>query len=202
MAKCVDSKRIYEDLEFCEGQKSAPGIRSFLYYIEKRNILQWPKPQGSAATELDDVAVIKENFTLAASATWKKMEVIPNDGSYKTESQGSYGAKTFKNTITINIPGTKQRATGFIAQANNDSLVFLSVDRNGQARLFGDEGYDVELSLGQDSGKTSTDTAQTSVEASVDSEFPMPFYEGDILIDGYKISGKDGSAVAVTESGE
>lgn len=197
MAKCVDSKRIYEDLEFCEGQKSLPGIRSFVYAIPKKDIVKWPKPVGSAATSLDEVAVIKENFQLAASASWKKLDLIPNDGSYKTESQGSYGAKTFKNQGEFNLPGTKERATGFIAQANNDSLVFLTIDRNGQARLLGDEGFDCELSLGQDSGKTSTDSAQTSVNVSVDSEFPMPFYYGDIVVGDYKISGEDGSATAV-----
>lgn len=197
MGKCVDTKRIYEDMEFCEGQKSLPGVRSYVYAIRKADIVQWPKPTGSAATSLDEVAVIKESFVLAASACWKKLDLIPNDGSYKTESQGSYGAKTFKNTIEMNIPGTKERATGFIAQANNDSLVFLTVDRNGQARLFGDEGFDAELTLGQDSGKTSTDSAQTSVTVAVDSEYPMPFYYGDIVTGDYTISGKDGSATPI-----
>lgn len=196
MAKCTDTKRIYEDMEFCEGQKSLPGIRSYIYAIRKADIVTWPKPQGSAATDLDGVAVIKEDFTLAASAKWLKIEIVPNDGKISNESQGSFGAKTFKNSLEIDIPGTKERATGFIAQANNDSLVFLSVDRNGQARLFGDEGFDVELALSQDSGQGATDTAQTKIVATVDSEFPMPFYHGKIFVGDYNISGQDGSATA------
>lgn len=194
MATCTDTKRIYEDMEFCEGQKSLPGIRSYIYFIRKSDIVEWPKPLGNNASSLDEVAVITADFTLAAEAKWHRMEIVPNDGKISNESQGSYGAKTFKNTLDINIPGTKERATGFIAQANNDNLVFLSIDRNGQARLFGDEGFDVELALAQDSGQNPTDTAQTKVTATVDSEYPMPFYHGKIFVGDYNISGETGSA--------
>lgn len=196
MPKCTDTTRIYEDMEFCEGQKSLPGIRSYIFCIRKADIVKWPKPQGAAASNLDGVAVIKEDFVLAAEANWKRIEIVPNDGKITSESQGSYGSKTFKNTLDIDIPGTKERATGFIAQANNDDLVFLSIDRNGQARVFGDEGFTVELALSQDSGQNPTDTAQTKVTATIDSEYPSPFYHGKIKLADCTISGEDGSAIS------
>lgn len=197
MSKCDDVNRIYENMPFCEGQKSIPGIRPYIYMVRKADIVKFPKPQGSEAVDLENVAVIKTDFVLAASTQWLKIDIIPNDGYYKSESQGSYGSKTFKNTVEFTIPGTKERATSFVAQANNDDIVILVTDRNGQARLLGDEAFSVELAVSLDSGKTATDTSGTKITATVDSEYPMPYYHGKILVDAYNISGEDGTATPV-----
>ena len=141
---CTGADSIYSDICFAPGKKSLPGIRGHLYGISKRDILAWPTIGGEAPKTLAEVVKYSGDFKLASDKKWHKIALIPNEGQLQVESQGTYGSKTFKVTGNAVAPGTEEEISGYIAQANNDEMVYLFVQRNGKARVIGSEAFTPE----------------------------------------------------------
>lgn len=177
--RCADDAALYEDIDFCMGEKSLPGTRNHAYFVPQRHIKKFPRPAGSAAEKMEDVAVIKSNIELYADKLWKRFALVPNESEPTAEGQGSYGSKTMLNKITLVLPGTGKKVTGFISQLNNEDGVFLIPMADGRCRLFGSPLYQAEIAVSQAYGKAATDANTTTVEVSVTDEFAAPFYEGE-----------------------
>lgn len=177
--RCADDAALYDDIDFCLGDKSLPGTRNHGYYVPRRDIVTFPRPAGASAEKMEDVAVITANIVLAADKQWKRFDLVPNESEPTSEGQGSYGSKTMLNKITLVLPGTGKKATGFISQLNNDDVVFLIPMADGKCRLFGSPLYQAEIAVSQAFGKAATDANTTTVEVSVTDEFAAPFYEGE-----------------------
>ena len=195
MTKCTSANSIYGDICFLPGKKSLPGVRGYVYGIAKRDIMTWPTIGTEAPKTLADVAKYAGNFVLATDKKWHKIGLIPNESELQVESQGSFGSKTFKVTGSAVIPGTEEEVSGYIAQANNDEMVYLFIQRNGKARMIGSEAFTPELALSQDLGKAATDTNSTTIQAVCDDEYPAPFYPGKIETADGDFSGATGLAV-------
>lgn len=180
--RCSDDSAIYENIEFCLGEKSLPGTRNHAYYIPRRDIVTFPRPAASPAS-LDAVAVIPStsSFVLGADKKWFRIDLVPSESEPSCEGQGTYGSKTFLNKITLVLPGTGKKATGLISQLNNDDVVFLVPMADGKCRLFGSPNYQAEIAVSQAYGKAPVDASTTTIEVSVTDEFAAPFYEGNIL---------------------
>lgn len=198
---CTDQETIYADIDFCQGKKSLPGIRNHVYGISKRDIVNWPTIARGEKAQLAQIPVYTGDFTLAADKKWHRLALIPNQGQLQVESQGTYGSKTFQVTGTFVMPGTEEEVSGYIAEANNDEMVYLVPQRNGKYRMVGSEAFTPELALSQDSGQAATDTNQTTISAVCTDEYPAPFYTGKIETADGDISGADGSAVAAAGTG-
>ncbi len=192
MTKCTSANSIYGDICFLPGKKSLPGVRGYVYGIAKRDIMTWPTIGTEAPKTLADVAKYAGNFVLATDKKWHKIGLIPNESELQVESQGSFGSKTFKVTGSAVIPGTEEEVSGYIAQANNDEMVYLFIQRNGKARMVGSEAFTPELSLSQATGKATTDANSTTISAVADDEYPAPFYPGKIETEDGDISGATG----------
>ena len=192
MTKCTSANSIYGDICFSPGKKSLPGVRGYVYGIAKRDIMTWPTIGTEAPKTLADVAKYAGNFVLATDKKWHKIGLIPNESELQVESQGSFGSKTFKVTGSAVIPGTEEEVSGYIAQANNDEMVYLFIQRNGKARMVGSEAFTPELSLSQATGKATTDANSTTISAVADDEYPAPFYSGKIETEDGDISGATG----------
>ena len=177
--RCADDAALYEDIDFCMGDKSLPGTRNHGYYVPRRDIKTFPRPAGSAAEKMEDVAVIKSNIELYADKLWKRFALVPNESEPTAEGQGSYGSKTMLNKITLVLPGTGKKATGFISQLNNDDVVFLIPMADCKCRLFGSPLYQADIAVSQAYGKAASDANTTTVTVSVTDEFAAPFYEGE-----------------------
>lgn len=196
MTKCTSANSIYGDICFSPGKKSLPGVRGYVYGIAKRDIMTWPTIGTEAPKTLADVAKYAGNFVLATDKKWHKIGLIPNESELQVESQGSFGSKTFKVTGSAVIPGTEEEVSGYIAQANNDEMVYLFIQRNGKARMVGSEAFTPELSLSQATGKATTDANSTTISAVADDEYPAPFYPGKIETEDGDISGATGLPIA------
>lgn len=192
MTKCTSANSIYGDICFLPGKKSLPGVRGYVYGIAKRDIMTWPTIGTEAPKTLADVAKYAGDFVLATDKKWHKIGLIPNESELQVESQGSFGSKTFKVTGSAVIPGTEEEVSGYIAQANNDEMVYLFIQRNGKARMVGSEAFTPELSLSQATGKATTDANSTTISAVADDEYPAPFYPGKIETEDGDISGTTG----------
>lgn len=200
MTKCTSANSIYGDICFSPGKKSLPGVRGYVYGIAKRDIMTWPTIGTEAPKTLAYVAKYAGDFVLATDKKWHKIGLIPNESELQAESQGSFGSKTFKVTGTAVIPGTEEEVSGYIAQANNDEMVYLFIQRNGKARMVGSEAFTPELSLSQGTGKATTDANSTTISAVADDEYPAPFYPGKIETEDGDISGATGLPIVVADN--
>ena len=186
--RCADDAAIYDDIEFCMGDKSLPGTRNHAYYIPRRDIVTFPRPAAEPAS-LEAVAVITASFVLAADKKWHRIDLVPGESEPTSEGQGSYGSKTILNRITLVLPGTGKKATGLISQLNNDDVVIIVPMADGKCRLFGSPSFQTEVQVSQAFGRASTDANTTTVEVSVTDEYAAPFYEGDIVTSYGTING-------------
>lgn len=193
--KCTTDVDLYENVEFCQGSASLPGIRPHMYLIKRANILTFPKVQGDEAASLEDVAVIKGNFVLAADTKFVKIDLVEGESEPTCENQGNEGAKSFNNQVSFVVPGTQKKATGLIAKLNNDDVVILYPQRDGAIRVIGNEMFRVQLTLGQNAGRSVTDSSQTTITASVSDVNPAPFYEGTFATEDGNIDGKTDTIV-------
>lgn len=191
---CADDSSLYEDIDFCMGDKSHPGTRNHGYYARRREIDTFPKPEGSGAQSLEEVAVISSNIVMKADKKWHRFDLVPNESEPSSEDQGSFGSKTMLNKITLVLPGTGKKVTGFISMLNNDDVVFLIPMADGKCRLFGNPNYQAEIHVKQNFGKTATDANNTTVEVSVTDDFAAPFYEGTFDTENGTMSGATDTA--------
>ena len=178
---CTDID-IYADVKHCVGEVNLPGLREHVYYIRRKDIAKWP---ARGNQDLAALVTLSSNFDLSTEKKWKKISLVPDANSFICESQGNWGSKSFNNQVTVVHPGTKAEAAGLCERLNNDDVVFLVPQRDGKYRLFGNEMFQANINLKQESGAAAaSDSAQTTLEISVTDLSPAPFYEGDIEYEG------------------
>lgn len=182
---------------WCEGTPVLPGIRRRLYYIAKSFILKWPT-LAKDANGRTTTAVYDGNFTLAADATWKYIDVLPSKSQVQSEAQGEKPSQTQLNTLTAVHPGVGDEATAAAAYMNNCDNVFLVQDMTGKFRVVGCEMYDTDTTVAQDLGQGATGTASTTITCKATDVVPAPFYPGEIVTEDGVVMG-DGSAAPSTE---
>lgn len=189
MKQCTNTNNLYDNVDFCPGEVSLPGVRNHAYFIRKSDIVSWPKLPRNGAKTLEEVAVYTGNFGLAADVKWNRIDLVPNESEPKSEQAGSYGSYHFTNSISLVLPGTAEKVTGLITELNNDDVVILVPQRDGKVRVFGSEAFTVEIKPSQAWGKGSGDANTTTIEVTVEDMAATPFYPGEIdtndgIIDG------------------
>lgn len=187
---CTGMNNLYDNVEFCPGQVSLPGVRDHFYFIRKKDIVKWPTLPLNSADSLDKVAVYVGNFTLAGDAKFIRVDLVPSESEPKSEQAGSYGSYHFTNSITLVLPGTAEKVTGLITELNNDNVVILVPQRDGKCRVFGSPCFDVTIKPSQEWGKGSNDSNTTTIEVSCNDRAATPFYPGTIVTNGATISGE------------
>lgn len=187
---------LYEDVNFCPGDRSTPGTRNHFYFVKKSKCQSIPKPKGYEASSMEEVAVISDNIVLQENETWKRVALVPMETEVTSKSQGSYGAKTYENKVILVLPGSSKKNTGLIAMLNNDDVLISVPMANGQHRLFGNSDYQTQVDLSQAQGKTATDPNTTTIEVTVSDQFPAPYYEGTLTTESGTISGETDEAPA------
>lgn len=181
---------LQKSLDWCEGKPSLPGIRRRLYYIAKSYIVEWPslpKDENGRVTS----SSYEGNFTLAADATWKHIDVIADKSGVKSDPQGEKPSQTQKNTLTAIHPGVGEEATAAAAYLNNCNNIFLLQDMQGNFRVVGCEAYDSLTTVAQDLGNGPTGTASTTITCEASDAIPAPFYKGEIITEDGIINPSD-----------
>lgn len=183
---CSSEKTLLQDVKFCQGKKSLPGIKKRVYLADIRDIVGFPEKPDRSGTgfTLEQVPVLSGNFTMATDKFFAQVDIINNNGKITVEAQGTFGSKTFKNTYTGNAPGTEEEVTGLIAELLNAEVIAVVPTRTGKFRVIGSEEFPAEVNPSQDTGQAPTDSNQTVLEISADDELPAPFFTGTLPISG------------------
>lgn len=181
---------LQQSLGWCEGKPAYPGIKRRLYYTAKSNIVKWPTLPKDANGRVTSSSY-EGDFTLAADANWKFIDVIADKSGVKSDPQGEKPSQTQKNTLTAIHPGTGPEATAAAAYLNNCNNVFLFQSADGSFRVIGCEAYDSVTTVAQDLGEGPTGTASTTITCEASDLIPAPFYTGKIVTEDGIINDPD-----------
>ena len=120
------------------------------------------------------------NFELAADATWKFIDILPDKSQLTSEAQGEYPSQTQLNKLTAVHPGVGMEASALAGYVNNCDCVYLVETVRGKYRVVGSEKWQVKSTVAQDLGQGATGTTSTTLNVEATDECPAPFYQGKI----------------------
>ena len=170
---------LQRSLNWCQGTPELPGIKRRIYYLAKSEIVKWPTlpvDENGRPTS----AVYQGNFTLAADASWKHIDVLPDKCQVTSEAQGEVPSQTQLNKLTAVHPAVGPEASAAAAYINNTDNVFLVEDMRGKFRVIGSDKWNTKATVAQDLGQGATGTTSTTINAEASDVVPAPFYEGEI----------------------
>jgi hypothetical protein len=183
---------LYKSVSHCAGSTILPGVRPFVFAIQKANIVKWPTRATTVAKAMGELVILTGSFTLAAEKKFIKIDLVDTKSSVDFSSQGEHPSKSFLNKGSFVIPGTGEDAEGFCAAANQDSLVYLIQDRDGKFRVIGNEMFDTNTKPEGKTGAGTTDQNETTISVEVNDSIPPAFYVGDIVTEDGTIDASTG----------
>ena len=171
---------LQRSLDWCQGTPELPGIKRRIYYLAKSQIVQWPTlPTDENGRPTS--AIYQGNFVLAADASWKHIDVLPDKCQVTSEAQGEVPSQTQLNKLTAVHPAVGPEASAAAAYINNTDNVFLVEDMRGKYRVIGCDKWNTKATVAQDLGQGATGTTSTTINAEASDVVPAPFYEGEIV---------------------
>lgn len=169
-----------KSVSWCQGTPELPGIKRRIYYIAKSFIVSWPTlPKDEVGRPI--AAKYSGSFVLAADATWKHIDVLPDKCQVTSEAQGEVPSQTQLNKLTAVHPSVGEEASAAAGYINNSDNVFLVEDMKGKFRVIGSDLYNTKATVAQDLGQGATGTTSTTINAEATDVVPAPFYEGEIV---------------------
>ena len=174
--KCTS---IQKSLGWCQGTPELPGVRRRIYYLAKSFIILFPQlPRDEMGRPTS--SVLEGNYTLAADAKWKYIDILPDKSQATSEAQGELPSQTQLNKLTAVHPGVGEEASAPAAYINNTDNVFIIQDMKGAYRVFGNDKWMTKATVAQDLGQGATGTTSTTISIEATDEVPAPFYVGTL----------------------
>lgn len=174
--KCTS---IQKSLGWCQGTPELPGVKRRIYFLAKSFILgypQLPRDELGRATS----AILAGDYTLAADAKWKYIDILPDKSQLTSDPQGELPSQTQLNKLTAVHPAVGAEASAAAAYLNNADNVFLVQDMRGNWRVVGCDRWLTKTTVAQDNGQGATGTTATTIAVEATDEVPSPFYRGVI----------------------
>ena len=194
MSENCAAMNLYDSVRFCDGTTVMPGVRRKAYFISQDNIVRYPElPKLSdEEVQMGELATYVGDFTLAADANFKVIDLDDSASNVVCESQGEKPSKSFLNKATFKHPGKGEVATGFARLANASNLLFIYQERDGAFRVIGNQMFSTNVKPTQESGAKETDASGTTFNIEVSDMCPAPFYKGIIKTDEGDIDASTG----------
>ncbi len=182
---------IQQSLAWCQGTPELPGIKRRIYYISKDQIVSWHTLTYDALGRLTSAAY-SGSFVLAADASWKFIDILPDKSQLTSEAQGEVPSQTQLNKLVAVHPSVGLDASALSAYVNNNDCVYLVETVRGQFRVVGSEKWQVKSTVAQDLGQGATGTTSTTLNVEATDECPAPFYFGEIVTEDGVINEDNG----------
>ncbi|MBA4304613.1 MAG: hypothetical protein C0424_10350 [Sphingobacteriaceae bacterium] len=113
------------------------GTGDHILVTDRANVTAIPAPATTGTLEAAG-AIASTAITLAASTSWRRLEVTLDKGGITSEPLGGRDHTTFRNTATVMSAGNNAQKVGFANFVANRDLIVLVPERNtGLYRLFG-----------------------------------------------------------------
>lgn len=172
-------KTAMQSVDWCMGKPELPGIRKRVYAISKSDIVKWPKlprDENGRATG----ATYQGDFTLAADVKFVFIDIIPTRSQHTSDPQGDMPSQTQLNKLTLVHPAVGEEATALSAYLNNNDILFVFQDANGNWRCVGGPTWETKTTVAQDNGQGATGQTGTTITVEATDEVISPFYKGKL----------------------
>lgn len=179
--------KIQRSLDWCEGSPEYAGIKRRIFYIAKSFIAKWPTLTKDTDGRITTAKYVG-SFVLAADATWKHIDVLPDKCQVTSEAQGEGNSQTQLNKLTAVHPSVGEEASSAALFINNSDNVFLVEDMNDRFRVIGCDRWMTKSTVSQDMGQGAAGTASTTINAEASDVAPAPFYDGEIVTENGTIN--------------
>ncbi len=195
-----DCSTIQKSLAWCQGRPQYAGIRRRLYFVDRRDIVQWPTLPRDANGRVQD-ATYEGVFILAADKEWQYIDIVPDRSQLTSETQGEYPAVVQMNRLVAVHPGIEEEATELAALMNQAECVFVVEDMNGDMRVVGHQHYPVKVTVAQDVGQWAGSAPSTTITVEAADDVPAPVYNGLFVLDGreYEMAPSDTTPPSFTQ---
>lgn len=170
---------LQKSLGWCHGTPELPGVKRRIYYIAKNLIVTFPQlPRDKQGRPTS--SILEGDFALAADATWKYIDILPDKSQLTSEAQGEVPSQTQLNKLVAVHPGVGAEASAASAYINNSDNVFIVEDMKGNYRVLGNDKWTTKSTVAQDLGQGATGTTSTTINVEATDEVPAPFYVGTL----------------------
>lgn len=165
------------------------GIQVIGYYARIDDIENFPQLPSNPATPEDEVTLESvTGFTMKASKYFHKIYSTEETSKLDDENQGETDGQSFVQKATIFHPGTQAEVLAFAKQVNNDDMVFIFLEANGQRRVIGSPAFPARSKPAFTTGQATADRKGMTMEIKSYGYTPAPLYTGKITLESEVIS--------------
>ncbi len=160
--------------------KNLGGIAQKVYFGLWNDVETWPTEPTAPAT-LEEAGVLTTDIAMKTGTNFFELYTTEDSAKLEIKSIGEEGGKGFEYVLNVFSPGLAKKILGFINAIQNEDLVLIAPDNNGNKYLLGDVLRSAKYTGGDGTGTGSTTDGRRGVAMSF--TFHSPFmltYEGAI----------------------
>ncbi len=173
------SAPLFVNLEKTSGCNMA-GISTVIYIIPLADIVSFPSINKSGNPE--NFVKFIGDFVLAENKYWHTIYSEKEMGDLVNESDGSVGAKFFRQKATAFHPKNSEQAVGMAAILNNTNVcVIIKELSSGKMRVVGNKEIPATVSSNENIGKAYGDEKGITFNFEAANCTPAPFYYGSVV---------------------
>ena len=182
MESNCNTASVYDSIESCPGQRSLPGIRRRLYYINKADIAAFPTLPAPSAENITmpGLAAYTGDFTLQSDKYFQFIDLKDEASNVTFETVGEDGSKLVNNQANAIVTGMGDEVKGFCRQALNDDLIYVYQNRDGKFCVIGNEAFTCHTTPTGDTGTEPTGAITTTLAIQCYDEAPVPTFKGKL----------------------
>ena len=131
-------------IDFTDIDKNLPngenmgGLTQKIWFGYWVDVLTWPtKPAYNAALEAS--VALTGDIVMKAGKRLFEMYITDDTGELKMELVGEVDGHSYVEHLSLFHPGLQAKIRGFMRAAQNENLIFIVEDSDGQKYLLGDE---------------------------------------------------------------
>ncbi len=183
MESNCNTASVYDSIESCPGQRSLPGIRRRLFYINKADIAAFPTlPTPSAENiTMAGLAAYTGDFTLQSDKYFQYIDLKDEASNVTFETVGEDGSKLVNNQANAIVAGMEDDVKGFVRQALNDDVIYVYQQRDGKFCIIGNEMFKCHTNGSGDTAAEATGAITTTLAINCYDECPVPTYKGKLM---------------------
>lgn len=176
---------LFESLTWTDGQINPSGIKTTIYFCQKTQISEFPRPAAEPATAGENVT-LDGDFVMVEEATFKKLYSTQGKGKVSWESLGEKDCKMFKNKGIFKFPDLNDAGKSLAKQFVNANCVFvipLPHETEKRYVVIGDADYDTSANVTGDSGDEPGSAKGLTIEIEAPCTTPLPNYRGSLVLE-------------------
>jgi hypothetical protein len=176
---------LFESLKWTDGQINPSGIKTTIYFCQKTQISEFPRPASDPATAAENVT-LDGNFVMTEGSTFKKLYSTQGKGKVSWESLGEKDCKMFKNKGIFKFPDLNDAGKSLAKQFVNANCVFvipLPHETEKRYVVIGDADYDTAANVTGDSGDEPGSAKGLTIEIEAPCTTPLPNYKGTLELE-------------------